>query len=366
MKRVLFIIYTHSLGGGAERILTNVVNSLNPDKYDVDILEYAQYDVKEEPLHETVHRLPPIVSMKQDGKLKRLFKNIQVFSFSHFLKRRDKQYDIEISFNYQIPTFLLSGKTPAVSWIHGDVYDLKTRPYFRYLQRRAFRKVDRIVAISESTRKSLMEVFPEFADKIILIYNGFDTENILSLSRETCNIQLKKPNLVFVGRLDDNKSPLRLLTVIEMLKKDNIDVNVYFVGQGELETAIQETAEELHIQDRVFLLGYQTNPYPIMAQADAICMMSKSEGFPTVFAEGMQLGIPFISTPVGGVAELADDGKCGYVVESEAACATAVKDLLFTAGRREEMCANCLEHIQNFGLQRQNEKIENLIDSLLE
>ena len=95
-------------------------------------------------------------------------------------------------------------------------------------------------------------------------------------------------------------------------------------------------------------------------------MMSKSEGFPTVFAEGMQLGIPFISTPVGGVAELAEGGKCGYVVQDEAACAAAVKDLLFTAGRREEMRINCLEHIQNFSLQRQNEKIEKLIDTLLD
>ena len=56
MKKILFIIYTYSLGGGAEAILTNVVNHLNPSKYQIDILEYAQYGTKTEVINKNIHR----------------------------------------------------------------------------------------------------------------------------------------------------------------------------------------------------------------------------------------------------------------------------------------------------------------------
>ena len=110
MKKILFIIYTHSLGGGAEKILTTIVNNLNPKKYEISILEYSYYGVKEEKLRAGIKKCNPIVSMKKDGKIKRLLKNGQVFSYSGFLRSRKEKYDLEISFNYMIPTFLLSKK----------------------------------------------------------------------------------------------------------------------------------------------------------------------------------------------------------------------------------------------------------------
>ena len=45
-KKVLFIIWSYSYGGGAERILTNIVNNLDPSKYEIDILEYVYAGIK--------------------------------------------------------------------------------------------------------------------------------------------------------------------------------------------------------------------------------------------------------------------------------------------------------------------------------
>lgn len=365
MKRLLFIIYTHSMGGGAEKILTTVVNHLDPQKYEIDVLEYAQYGLKQEPLHANIHCLKPLVSMRRDSKIKRVLKNLQVFTYPGLLRRREKTYDLEISFNYQIPTFLLSRRTPAIAWIHGDVYDLTGHPYLLWKQRRAFQHVQRIVAISEHTKRSIQELFPELRDKIELICNGFDLDQLREDGRQPCPIPLKTPSVAFVGRLDENKNPLEVLEVIDRLRASGDLVNFYVLGQGELEPVLREEIARRGLEDRVFLLGYQMNPLPFMARMGAICMLSKSEGFPTVFAEAMALGVPFISSPVGGTEELSDGGRCGRIVQDADACAEAIRQVVLDPATHERMRQACLTHIQNYSLQRQIERIEALIDAVL-
>lgn len=365
MKKILFIIYTHSLGGGAEKILTTIVNNLNPQKYDISILEYAHYDVKEEKIHDNINRCTPIVSMKGDSKIKRLFKNIQVFSYAGFLRKKKEKYDLEISFNYLIPTFLLSKDTPSIAWIHSDVDDLKIKPYYRKLQRNSFKNIDKIVAISQNTKRSLLDVFPEIDRKLEVIYNGFDIEEIRSEGMEATDVILCNPCILYVGRLEERKNPLILLEVIYQLKKEGRFIELYYLGQGEKEKDIILRADELQISNQVHLLGYHSNPYPIMKQCDALCMMSRSEGFPTVFAEGMALEVPFISTPVGGVEELSNTGKCGMVVNTVEECSEAIKKVIFDSDTNQKMKHACLSYIDHYDLKTQITNIEKLIDELV-
>lgn len=363
--KLLFIVYTHSLGGGAEKILTTIVNNLNPDKYDIDILEYAHFDVKNEPVNSNIKYLKPIVSMSGDNKLKRVWKNIQVFSYAGFLKKRKEKYDLEISFNYLIPTFLLSGNVPSVAWNHGDIYVLNSKPYYKWLQRKSLKRVKKIVAISENTKESIISVYPEFENKTELIYNGFDTDAIRNAGNEKSNFEIKSPAIGYVGRLEDGKDPLRLLEVLNILKSRGKTVNLYYCGQGELKDSIIEKARELGVNDQIHLLGYINNPYPVMKQLNAICMMSKSEGFPTVFAEAMALDVPFISTPVGGVKEMSNCGKCGIIINSAEECANAIEENILDTDKLAKMKSACREHIANYDLKTQIKKIEALFDELL-
>lgn len=364
-KKLLFITYTYSLGGGAEKILTNIVNNLNPEKYDISILEYAHFDVKEEQINPNIKLLKPVVSMSGDNKFKRLWKNFQVYSYSGFLRKREEQYDLEISFNYLIPSFLLSRKAPAVSWFHGEISDLKTRHYHRWLQRFPLKYTSKIVTVSENSKQSIVDVYPEFKDKVQIIYNGFNIEEIRKASTEKTDIEIKKPAIAFVGRLEEGKAPLRLLDVLALLKSRGRLVHLYFCGQGDLKEKIENKAEELGLTEYVHLPGYLQNPYTVMKQCDAICMMSKAEGFPTVFAEGIALGVPFISTEVGGVRELSNGGKCGIIVNSVEECANAVEECVFDKEKHSQMKAACNEHIHNFDLKTQISNIESLFDEIL-
>lgn len=368
MKKILFTAYTYSMGGGAERVLSDVCNNLNYNKYEISILPYAEYNVATVPVKNNVKLLPSIVDMNTAGRLEKVAKYFLVHFFPSLLRRKyiKERYDVEISFNYQIPSFLVMGSNGAkvIQWNHGDVYDLQDNWIKRKLQERSFRRADRIVAISENTNNSICDVFPKYAHKIQRIYNGVNVDRILKMAQEDTNIILKKHSIVFLGRLEKAKNPLKLLEVMRNLILKGKEINLYYLGEGEQAADIQEKIELWGMQQHVFLLGYVKNPYPIIKQSRAVCMLSASEGFPTVFTEGMVLGKPFISSKVGGVKELSNGGKCGCIVDDMKECADAIENIVLNEKVNAEMGKACIKHIENYSLKRQIETIESLLETI--
>lgn len=368
MKKILFVIYSYSLGGGAEKVLSNVVMNLDPGKYDITIQPYADYGVKEEETPSHVRVCKGIVDMTKAGRLEKGLKYFLVHFLPGILRKRyiRDQYDLEISFNYQIPSFLVR-KTPetgVIEWNHGDVYDLKNKKIKRMLQKRSYRKADRIVTISENTKQSICELFPEFKDRIELIYNGIDVGRIERLAQQEAPAALREHSIVFIGRLEEAKRPLLLLEVIRRMHQNDRKISLYYLGQGEQKEELLEKIKEWGLEEYVFLLGYQKNPYSLIRQSKAICMMSRSEGFPTVFMEGLALGIPFVSSPVGGVKELSNGGRCGVIVNDVEECQEAITNIVFDEDTNRRMREACRRHIKNYTMEKQKEKIEDLFDRL--
>ena len=333
MKRLLFVIYSYTLGGGAEKILSNIVSNLDKDKYDVTILPYADYNVKNEITSENVTVLPGIVNMDTAGRFEKIIKYFFVHFMPEVLRHKyiRENYDVEISFNYQIPSFLVKekGNTKVVEWNHGDIYDLRENGIKLLLQKRSYKRATKIVAISENTKKSIIDIFPQFESKIELIYNGVNISQIDQMASESTEITLQNPSILFVGRLEEAKNPMALLEVVKKIKEKGKKIYLYYIGQGVQAAEIESKIAEFDLQNEVQLLGYQNNPYPIMKQCSAVCMLSKSEGFPTVLTEAMALGKPFVSSPVGGVKELSDNGNCGKIASDIDECVSAIEQVVF-------------------------------------
>ena len=103
-KKILFIIWSFSFGGGAERVLANIVNNLSTEKYEIDLLEYYHTDINKEKVNDNINVLNPIVDFR-DNKFKKLISMILLKTFPNILRKIyiNKKYDLEISFNYLIP-----------------------------------------------------------------------------------------------------------------------------------------------------------------------------------------------------------------------------------------------------------------------
>lgn len=365
MKKVFFIINSFSWGGGAEALLTQIVNHLNPKKYEIGIMEIIHAGIKKEPVNSNIKIYPYYVKADDPERKAKMYyvyhewdKVIQDYI--------PQDYDLYVSFNYLKPSFLLPRGKKNIAWIHGDVYNLAQADMKeeRALQNNAFRKADRIVSISDITTQSLIDLFPEHKEKLQVIYNGIDISEVRRKAKESTNVCLQRPAILSVGRLDENKNPLRLLDIFDKVYKENKEVHLYYLGYGNLMDDIQRNAINKGIDKNVHLLGYYDNPFPIIAQCDVSCMFSLSEGFPMALLESVALDKPFVSSFIGGARILANGERCGKIIDTDDEAVNAILELMNQD--KEKIKIECSMSIERFEMEHYIAQIENLFDQVID
>jgi glycosyltransferase involved in cell wall biosynthesis len=134
--------------------------------------------------------------------------------------------------------------------------------------------------------------------------------------------------VLFVGKLEQRKGYLTLLHAASVILKQHPDVQFWFAGHGDLETARRE-AVRFGIESAVHLTGWAESETlaNLYQRCRIFCLPSFNEGLPMSLLEAMAHGIPVVSTPVGGIPELVDDGNTGLLTEPGNALALATKIL---------------------------------------
>ena len=132
------------------------------------------------------------------------------------------------------------------------------------------------------------------------------------------NIDLsKKENIIlYVGRLSiDDKNPLRLLKVWELLYKKNPDWKLVLVGEGISENQLKEYVRINNIE-RVYFEGRQLDVTSYYKKGSFICLTSNTEGWPMTLMEGMGFGcIPITFNNYKTASDIIDSGINGYLIE---------------------------------------------------
>ena len=149
-----------------------------------------------------------------------------------------------------------------------------------------------IVAQSEGMKKDLMDHYNILEKKIRTIPNpAVVLENQFS-NRVTIN---KKNELVFIGRLVEQKGLHLLLEAIGIAIKSVEDMHLTIVGDGPQLESLQKLASDLNITKFVSFVGFQANVKSYIMEAKATVLTSYYEGFPNVLVESIALGTPVIS-----------------------------------------------------------------------
>lgn len=365
-KKILFITNSFSAGGGAESLLARIVNNLNLNKYEVTIIEILHRGIKTENTRPEIKILPYI--MRADDP-KRKEKMYYVFHepwkvFDEFI---GDHYDLYVAFTYMRPIILLPAGKKCISWMHGDIYNLLENrdmiPENRQLENEALYKVQKIISVSDHTAQSVIDVHPAHREKLITIYNGIDIEITRKKAMMPTDICLKSPSMLFVGRLEDNKNPLRLLDILERVHERNSTMHLYFMGWGVQEEEVKEQIELRGLGDFAHLLGYQENPFPIIAQCDVVCLLSKAEGFPMCLLESVALDKPFIATDIGGAETLSNHQTCGKIIKTDQEAADAIIE--FMEMDKMEIRNRCRESIVRFEFDKYIAQIEAVFDEVL-
>jgi len=180
-------------------------------------------------------------------------------------------------------------------------------------------------------------------NRITVIPNGVDTE-FFQPQRSGGNRKI----ILSVARLVPDKDQETLIRAFSLALTDHPDAELWIVGDGPRKPALEKLAHSLLPTGKVRFLPGQTDLRPLFAQATLFALSSRHEAFPNVALEAMAMGLPVVSTRVGGLPEMVTPGEHGLLVPpgNAPALAAAMSQLLADP----EMC-------QSFG-QAGRERVE--------
>jgi len=178
----------------------------------------------------------------------------------------------------------------------------------KLLVRILYPKADLIIAVSHGVKQSLINIGIE-EEKIKVIYNSYPIDEIRELAKEPLGSYeeiFKHPVLITAGRLTKPKGQWYLLRVFKALKEKHKDLKLVILGEGELKEYLVKLSEELRLKNYVwdkdelsesfdvYFLGFQKNPFKLIARSKLFVFSSLWEGFPNALVEAMACGVPVV------------------------------------------------------------------------
>lgn len=388
MKKNILFINGHLNAGGCERSLTDLLNHLNYDKYNVDLLLLEEKGDYITEIPKSVHVY--LYSLNQAfGSIKTVIKNtvknrdwfslkfrIVYFFASRYGKKHLKkckklfrklrpEYDTIIAYRPGICTDLAAyafRSQNKISWWHHGELNIE-EPNLSALND-AYQYMDHIVAVSDSSAKILRDHFPNATAKITVIPNMIIPELLRKKSEEYQPFVSKdKLTLVSVGRMSPEKNMTLCPYVGEALKNKGIDFQWYLIGDGEDYQRIETVIRGKQLENCFILTGRLANPYPYIKSADILIHPSLVESQGITVLEGMALGTPVVVVKSAGPSEFIKNGTNGILVDADCdSVAAAVLHILQNEHLKTAFINNSHETIKYYSAKKIMSKIEKEMD----
>lgn len=201
----------------------------------------------------------------------------------------------------------ISGR-PLVLHVHSLEHDRSphgVNTQVTAIEAAGLRAADRVIAVSDYTRRKIVEHYEVPAQRIDVVHNGVDVEPMVAAP-----LPKRKPwdkLVLFVGRLTGQKGPEQFLHAARRVLERDPQVTFLIVGGGDMQRHLIELSAHLAIADRVLFAGF-LGPADVARAfrlADIYVMPSVSEPFGIAALEAMAAGVPVIVSRTAGVAEVA-------------------------------------------------------------
>ncbi|WP_350557865.1 glycosyltransferase [Psychrobacter sp. CAL346-MNA-CIBAN-0220] len=304
MKQPIILLILKALEGrGAERMVTTLARAYAEMDYRVHVL--CLEDTQEMPLDPRVqHHVVPYNQPLFEQQLE------QAAAYRMVAERIDR-YVLE---NIGVPDLILAN-IYKVNWIMAysqlpNIVNVLHTALSRQFQDKLSTAPAQIIAhlkivygahpcscVSDGARKDLLALIGNDLNRTTTIYNPCDINEIKQAAAGPLAIEqfglTAKEYMIHVGSFDTMKGHRDLL---QAYAKTDLKYPLVLVGKGNLEDEIKQLAIQLGVDDCVKFLGFQANPYPLIADAALLVLTSKFEGFGYVIVEAQALEIAVIST----------------------------------------------------------------------
>ena len=343
-KKIIFI--TQALWiGGIETALVNLLNCIDYNEYDVTVLVCrASLEMKEK-----INSKCRLIIIDRE----------QTISFNSAYKYKSLYHLTEEPDNPSSLHNIMMWTVPVIKWFENRLYIRYIRDFIKeehfdaaiiysdvvseiairainadkylmfyhhgamrhvYHDGIAYKKCEKIIAVSQNQALELKKFVPKYADKITVINNFTDVKGIISRSLLPCEdtFDSEKYDIVTVGRVSYEKGmDLAVQACAKLVSNGFKNIKWWIVGDGPAMPEIKKLVSKLNMNDYVNLVGMKENPYPYIKNADLYVQPSRFESFGLTIKEAMILCKPIISTSTFGAKEIIQNRKNGILCSSE-------------------------------------------------
>lgn len=319
-KPLIFVFPIFLAVGGVERNTIEVMRSLK-DQYEFCLVTMERHSLSQGSLH-----------YQLEGICNYVFDLREIVEFDHYL---DTLYELNELFHPDI--VWLCNNSPwfeghivqvrkifnSVALIAQDVYDTKIG-WIEYYKNPEMKLFDRYIAVTELICDTFIKKYQLPSEKIDVIYSAVDGTKIRKeldnpQKRETIleqyGLEKNKKQFAFVGRLTDQKDPIRFLNLVEQVRNNHIDdVHFVLVGDGVLGKETEAYILKKKLQDYVSRIPYVDNTPRFIGALDGLILTSVYEGMPIVSIEAMCMSVPIFSTDTGDLKRFVKQNSCGRII----------------------------------------------------
>lgn len=311
--RISFLI-TELDHGGAERALVKIATGLDRSRWEPRVISLSDRGPLAEPLEQAGI---PVTALGAG----RVSSTKGIWQATFGLRRCLKEQQPAV-----LQTFLfhaniagrLAARFAGVPAVVSGIRVAEKRGRWRLLADAwTNRLVDRHVCVSQAVADFSVQWSGLPEAKVVVIPNGVDYERFATAEPADLSQFGIPPNartVVSVGRLDQQKNPLGLLSGFAAIAGKHPDTHLLYVGHGPEEEPLKAAIAELHLEERVHLAGWQGDIAGILRTCDLFVLASNWEGMPNVLLEAGAAAIPVISTRVEGASEIITSGESGVLV----------------------------------------------------
>lgn len=330
MARIAHVISTPSGLGGAERVMIAVAKAAAANGDDQLILNPFTLDPAGSVLREISGSIP------YSGRACSTYSAVP--SLRRWLRTELAAFRPDVIHTHLFHALVVVGSLrhearTVLTHHHGDLLKVRGRNFEQALDRRFGKRFDRVVAVSGSVEKFLLESYRYPRAKVVRIDNGWEGHPTGASGK------VALPTVVCTANFREEKGHDVLLRAFATVLRSIPQAHLVLVGEGPLHSDLERQAGSLGISSSVEFVGSVADVWPFLEAAHVYTLPSRYETRGISVMEAMAAGLPVVATSVGGVPELVEPGVTGELVPPNDADALAAKtiELLKDGNERRRM-----------------------------
>ena len=337
--KILHVI-TSLRTGGAEKLMVDLLPRMKAKGHEVDL---CVFDGVRTPFYEEL----------ESKGVKVVPLGYSVYSLFNICKLIPimRDYDIVHSHNTACQYFVAIASLFAQCRVFTTEHNTSNRrrnAWWRMLDRWMYGRYDKVVCISELTKKNLIQhIGSSFEDKCVIIYNGIDLKTFVGISSSPITNEKK---VLMVSAFREQKDQKTLIKAMKDLPSNYV-LELAGGGEEHLIDDCKQLVHELQLDGRVEFLGVRTDIPALLSMANVVVLSSHYEGLSLSSLEGMASGKPFVASDVEGLHDIVGGYGVLFPHGDSKVLATEIRKLCEDEIYAEEVAGRCMERAKMFDVE---------------